>query len=131
MGLSAFYFVTLFSRILLSWLNTLIINWLFLENSLSFENRITHPTHPCCIFTPPTTVCCHGFSSQERLVLVFPSETVRSVQNQLEKGPKAAVRRENYHVLVLKNQVEYVGSQTHLPLLFCKANDWGTDTGRK
>lgn len=131
MGLSAFYFVMLFSRILLNGLNTVIINWLFLENSLSFENGITHPTHPCCIFTPPTTVCCHRFSSQEGLVLVFPSETVRSVHDQLEKGLKAAVEQGKSQCSCPENQVKYVGSRAHLPLLFCKANDWGTGTGQK
>lgn len=107
-GLSAFYVVTLFSRTLLNGLNTVIINWLFLKNSLSFENGITHPTHPCCIFTPPMTVCCHRCSSQERLVLVFPSGTVRSVHDQLEKGLKAAVQQGKLQCSCPENRVCWV-----------------------
>lgn len=69
-GISAFYFVTLFSRIiLLNWLNTVIIHWLFLENSLSCW-ELYHPSRPSPLHFYPT----HKLDSPTVLSQFFPAK---------------------------------------------------------
>lgn len=52
-------------------------------NSLAFSGEhfvllrtFTHPTHPCCIFTPPTNLiaplCCHSFSQPRKICVGLP-----------------------------------------------------------
>lgn len=52
-------------------------------NSLAFSGKqfvllrtSTHPTHPCCIFTPPTSLivplCCHSSSQPRKICACLP-----------------------------------------------------------
>lgn len=86
-----------FSRIiLLTWLKHSYNSLAFCREQFVFLRTFTHPTHPSCIFTPPTNLitplCCHSFFPAKKDLCWCSLWRIRSVCKQLKEEGREGCR---------------------------------------